>query len=84
MDKKQPPKVVIDEDSFRLEDYKLSILSALVSIGVGLRVPHKYRFYPLLVLGTVGALGDYFLVEKRLKEKHLAQQLEAARSSQRD
>lgn len=55
--------------AFEPRDYLLSIAAALASIGIGIsgKVKPSQKYYPLLVLGTVGGLADFARSESRLK-----------------
>lgn len=39
---------------------KYSLLAVALSIPVGVRLPPRHRYTPLLVLGVSGSLADFF------------------------
>jgi len=63
----------------QISDYLFTILGTTLSIPLATKVPKQYsKYLPLLVLGSIGGLTDYFLSRSRIQicldELHLLQQ----------
>lgn len=55
-------------NAFNIFDYKWTLLSVTAAVPIGLRaVPKHQKYFPLLVLGSIGGLADYFVSEARLE-----------------
>jgi hypothetical protein len=52
--------------AFSIADYKWTLLACTLAVPLGLRLPTRQKYAPLLVLGTVGSLADWFAAEARL------------------
>ena len=46
-------------------DFRYTIVALVASVPASRYVPAKQRFLPLLVLGAVGSLADYFEGQRR-------------------
>ena len=59
-----------------LQDFLYTSIGALISIPLSRIAPKGHRYTPLLILGSIGGLADFYATENRnlKKSEHIQQQ----------